>query len=98
MTKVWAAAGFAASLALAGGCRRGGEREGAALVRGPFPRQSLPDTEVRPLARSANGRAYQLHVALPESYDDDPQRHYPVLYLCDAYWDFPLVRAIAANL
>ena len=86
-------------LALGAGCTRScGSDEATALLRGPFPRHSLANTEVRPLPRSANGRAYQLHVALPESYDGDPQRHYPVLYLCDAYWDFPLARAIAANL
>lgn len=68
------------------------------LTRGPFPRYTLANTEVRPLARSANGRRYQLQIALPDSYGEDPERHYPVLYLCDGYWDFPLVRGMASNL
>ncbi len=86
-------------LALLVGCGRScSEDETTALARGPFPRHTLPETEVRRLPRSATGRAYQLHVALPPSYEDDPQRHYPVLYLCDAYWDFAMVQAIAANL
>ena len=99
MTKVLGHTWLVVMLALGAGCTRScGDDETTALIRGPFPRHSLPNTEVRPLPRSANGRTYQLHVALPESYDDDPQRHYPVLYLTDAYWDFPLVYTIAANL
>jgi hypothetical protein len=82
---------------LLAGCTRscGGDD---ANVRGPFPRHSLANTEVRPLPRSVSGRAYQLHIALPDSFDDEPERRYPVLYLCDGYWDFPLVRAIYGNL
>lgn len=53
---------------------------------------------MRPLPRGKDGRAYQLHIALPESFDDEPGRRYPVLYLCDGYWDFPLVRNIVGNL
>jgi predicted alpha/beta superfamily hydrolase len=86
-------------LVLGTGCTRScGNDEATALVRGPFPRHCLANTEVRPLPRSANGRAYQLHIALPESYDHDPERHYPVLYLTDAYWDFPLLYNIASAL
>jgi hypothetical protein len=83
----------------AAGCARScGSDEAAALTRGPFPRHSLANTEVRRLPRSASGRPYQLHIALPDSYDDDPRRHYPVLYLTDGYWDLPLVRSIALSL
>jgi uncharacterized protein len=78
-------------------CPRSGDDETAALSRGPFPRHSLANTEVRPLPRT-NGRAYQLYVSLPESFDDEPGRRYPVLYLCDAYWDFSLVRGLYDNL
>lgn len=79
-------------------CRRPGGDEAAVLARGPFPRYSLPNTEVRALPRSSDGRAYQLYLGLPESFDDEPGRRYPVLYLCDAYWDFALVRGIVDNL
>jgi uncharacterized protein len=88
-----------AFLLLGAGCSRScGSDESAAPLRGPFPKHSLANTEVRRLPRSANGRAYQLHIALPESFDDDPNQHFPVLYLCDAYWDFALVKSIADNL
>lgn len=29
-------------------------------------------------------------ISLPWSYNDEPERTYPVVYLCDGYWDFPL--------
>ncbi|MBN2574298.1 MAG: alpha/beta hydrolase [Deltaproteobacteria bacterium] len=81
------------------GCTRSGSREATTCeVRGPFPRHGLANTEVRPLARAANGRDYQLHIGLPDSFADEPGRRYPVLYLCDAYWDFAMVKGIAANL
>jgi predicted alpha/beta superfamily hydrolase len=86
-------------LLLVAGCKRSsGGDEGVGSVKGPFPRHSLANTEVRPLPRGKDGRAYQLYVALPESFDDEPGRRYPVLYLCDGYWDFPLVRSIVGNL
>ncbi len=66
--------------------------------RGPFPRQIVAGSEVRVLPRAANGRMYQLYVGLPESFEDDPERRYPVLYLCDGYWDFNLVKALSGNL
>jgi predicted alpha/beta superfamily hydrolase len=90
---------FVLAMAYAG-CARScsHDDEATAVIHGPFPRQTLANTEVRRLARSANGREYQLHIGLPDSYQDDPIHHYPVLYLCDAYWDFPLVRSIASGL
>jgi hypothetical protein len=91
--------GLFALVMVCGGCARScGNDDAQALLRGPFPRQTLPNTEVRRLPRSTTGREYQLHIALPDSYDEDPGRHYPVLYLCDGYWDLPLVKAIAGNL
>jgi uncharacterized protein len=92
--------GVATALLLLGaGCTRShGGDEAVGVARGPFPRHSLANTEVRPLPRSKDGRAYQLTIGLPESFDDEPGRRYPVLYLCDGYWDFPLVRNIAGNL
>ena len=50
------------------------------------------------LPRAGNGRAYQLYVGLPDSYEEEPERRYPVLYLCDGYWDFNLVKGLYGNL
>lgn len=59
---------------------------------------SLAGTDVRVLPRSANGRSYSLYIGLPASYATSPLRRYPVVYLLDAYWDFPLVNCDAGNL
>jgi hypothetical protein len=61
-------------------------------------RHFVDDTEERALPRAANGRDYLLYVALPEGYAAHPERRYPVLYLCDGYWDFNLVKGFYGNL
>lgn len=64
----------------------------------PFPRHTLRNTELRSLPRAANGRDYLLYVALPYSYAAEPGRRYPVLYICDGYWDFTLLNGFYGNL
>lgn len=41
-----------------------------------------------------SGRDYQVFVALPPGYDAEPQRRYPVLYVTDADYAFPIIRMI----
>lgn len=55
---------------------------------------SIPDTEVLDIHSALLGRDYQLFVALPESYATQPQRRYPLVFVTDANYAFPLVRAI----
>ena len=62
------------------------------------PPFTLPGTQVRTLAPTAAGRHYQLAIHLPASFATSPQRRYPVLYITDAYWDFPLVVAAYGSL
>jgi predicted alpha/beta superfamily hydrolase len=61
-------------------------------------RQVIDNTELRVLPRAANGRDYLLYIGLPQSFKAHPERRYPVLYLCDGYWDFNLVNAFYDNL
>jgi uncharacterized protein len=61
-------------------------------------KQVVENTEIRTLDPGADGRAYELYIGLPPSYAKHPGRHYPVLYLCDGYWDFALVNAFYGNL
>jgi len=63
-----------------------------------FPKQVIGNSEIRTLPPSANGRNYQLYVALPYGYAAHPEKHYPVLYLCDGYWDFTLICGLYGNL
>lgn len=56
-----------------------------------YPLVSIPYTEVRKInSKSVKGQEYELHVHLPFNYNSDNKR-YPVVYLLDAQWDFPMV-------
>lgn len=63
-----------------------------------IPPHITAHSQVRVLPRSANGRDYQIYVALPPSYESQPQRRYPVLYICDGYWDFGLIAGFYGGL
>lgn len=41
-------------------------------------------TEVWDIADPKSGRRYQVFVSLPRTYSENPNRHYPVLYVTDA--------------
>jgi predicted alpha/beta superfamily hydrolase len=73
-----------------------------ALVHAAEPtaprRHVLGNTELRDLPRAANGRDYMLYVALPYSYGRDTGKRYPVIYICDGYWDFTLLNGFYGNL
>ena len=60
-----------------------------------LPRYAIDDTEVRTVRSEKLGREYRIFVALPESYAASPQRRYPVVYVTDANYAFPLIRAIS---
>lgn len=66
----------------------------ARLPAEPYP---MPKAEVRSLPQtSANGHDYMVYVSFPLTYETSrPDRRYPVIYLCDGYWDFPPVAYIA---
>jgi len=63
-----------------------------------YPPHVIAGSELRVLPVTGQGRAYQLHVALPGSYAQQPTKRYPVLYVTDAYWDFPTIQTSYANL
>lgn len=59
---------------------------------------ALLGSEVWDVPDPVSGRDYQVFVSLPPSYARDPQRSYPVLYVTDADYAFPVVRQIARRL
>ncbi len=73
----------------------GGAETGPAAV---FPQHVIGNSQIRVLPTAANGRDYQLYVALPYGYAANPEKRYPVLYLCDGYWDFTLLCGLYGNL
>ncbi|MDB5745280.1 MAG: IroE protein [Massilia sp.] len=57
----------------------------------------LDNTEVRDVRAPGLKRDYQVFVALPDSYRDTTRR-YPVVFVTDANYAFPIVRNIAQRL
>ena len=62
-----------------------------------YPPFVLQGTQVRDLPFTAPGRQYQIQVALPPSYAKETRRRYPVIFVTDGYWDFPLLGCILGN-
>ena len=59
-----------------------------------FPRVDIPGSEVRKITSSiVVGQEYELHVLLPGGYATSTKK-YPVVYLMDSQWDFPVVKSI----
>ncbi|MHC3906984.1 alpha/beta hydrolase [Achromobacter marplatensis] len=58
----------------------------------------VPDSEVWDVPDPVSKRGYQVFVALPPSYAKQPQRSYPVLYVTDADYAFPIIRQLARRL
>ncbi|CAB3637048.1 alpha/beta hydrolase [Achromobacter aegrifaciens] len=58
----------------------------------------MADSEVWDVPDPVSGRGYQVYVALPPSYAKQPQRRYPVLYVTDADYAFPIIRQLARRL
>lgn len=57
----------------------------------------LDNTEVRDVRATALKRDYQVYVALPDSYRTS-ERRYPVVFVTDAGYAFPIVRSVASRL
>ncbi len=55
----------------------------------------LQGTQVWTVPDPVSGRDYQVFVSLPADYEASPQRRYPVLYVTDADYAFPIIRQIA---
>ncbi|MBB4133206.1 alpha/beta hydrolase-fold protein [Xanthomonas sp. 3075] len=66
--------------------------------RGDGKPYAMLDSQVWDVPDPSSGRRYQVFVSLPRGYADNPQRRYPVLYVTDADYAFPVVRQIARRL
>jgi predicted alpha/beta superfamily hydrolase len=51
----------------------------------------IPRSQLQKLRSSIDGQEYALYVYTPPGYYSDATKTFPVLYLLDAQWDFPLV-------
>jgi predicted alpha/beta superfamily hydrolase len=59
---------------------------------------ALIGTEVWDVPDPVSGRGYQVYVSVPPSYEKQPQRRYPVLFVTDAGYYFPVVRVLRSLL
>lgn len=55
----------------------------------------LKGSQVWSVPDPVSGRDYEVFVSLPASYEAEPNRRYPVLYVTDADYAFPIIRQIA---
>ena len=59
-----------------------------------YPRVEIPGSEIRKITSSiVTGQEYELQILLPAGYKASNKK-YPVVYLMDSQWDFPLVKSI----
>lgn len=63
-----------------------------------YPPHVIANSLLRTLPTTADGRSYQLHIHLPASFEKEPKRRYPVLYVTDGYWDFATVVSAYNNM
>lgn len=104
MTRRYLAAAICAAMLLPGcsDAKPGTESQGATPARtvqqGGGEPYALLGTEVWDVPDPASGRDYQVFVSLPPSYAKELARRYPVLYVTDADYAFPLIRQIARRL
>lgn len=77
-----------------------GARDAATIPaqRGEGQAYELLGTQVFDLPDPASGIIYQAFVSLPPSYAQDPSRSYPVDYVTDADYGFPLLRSIGRRM
>lgn len=55
----------------------------------------LKGTQVWSVPDPVSARDYEVFVSLPASYETNPDRRYPVLYVTDADYAFPIIRQVA---
>ncbi len=70
----------------------------ASAQRGEGRPYEVLGSEVWDVPDPVSGRNYQVFVALPAGYADNPDKRYPVLYVTDADYAFPLVWQMARRL
>ncbi len=62
-------------------------------VATPPQRVEIPNTQLLKITSAMVAQEYDLYIPLPRGYGSSKDS-YPVVYLLDAQWDFPLVTAI----
>jgi predicted alpha/beta superfamily hydrolase len=59
-----------------------------------FPPVTIPGSQIRKITSSiVKGQEYELQILLPGGYSASNKK-YPIVYLMDSQWDFPLVKSL----
>ena len=58
----------------------------------------LPRTEVIPIQDTQSNKQYELYIKLPEGYEKNSDKKYPVIYFTDAVWHIEMLSAATASL
>lgn len=87
-----------ASFGVAGGPAQAQAQSTPKIQPGEGRPYEIADSEVWDVPDPVSGRGYQVFVALPPSYAKQPQRRYPVLYVTDADYAFPIIRQLGRRL
>jgi predicted alpha/beta superfamily hydrolase len=67
---------------------------GKDILAQSYAEVKIPGSEIRTITSSVvNGQEYVLQISLPAGYVNSNKK-YPVVYLMDSQWDFPLVTAL----
>jgi len=80
---------------LAAGCGERADAQTTAESAAEGAPYVLKGTQVWSVPDPVSGRDYEVFVSLPASYEAEPNRRYPVLYVTDADYAFPIIRQIA---
>lgn len=68
-------------------------QQGVATIDNNAPDVEIKGTQVQKIFSEIMNQEYELHVNIPRFYEDT-SRSFPVLFLLDSQWDFPLMQAI----
>ena len=59
-----------------------------------YPKVDIPGSEVRKItSKIVAGQEYELQIMLPGGFKNSNKK-YPVIYLMDSQWDFPLLKCL----
>jgi hypothetical protein len=68
------------------------------VQRGTGLAYEIPGTQVFDLPDARRNIPYQIFVSLPPSYGSQPERRYPVVFVTDADYGFPMLRLIGRRM
>lgn len=98
MKRIGSASLLAAALLACGGMKAASGMNEVPSQRGGGAPYELLGSEVHQVSDTKRGIDYQIYVSLPPSYAANPDKRYPVVYVTDADYGFPMLRLIGRRM